>query len=326
MIGTHLKAKPTLGLPAIVCASTAAALLLMSLFYINDGIAWHLVLAAVWPICLAVSFWRNREKLFLAELAEDGILTNVPDHEHVPYSTIMAVQAEEPHQRYYPLHVHYSRGKLSIPARVGVPSIELQRFLTQWIPQNKFQAVTGELQAICQKQIDKFGADKVFVYTPRLDAIKGFRGRGGWAFSIATVFTGLFWIIGGPVASINQRHFDGANWAVAGVIFALLGTVLGLFYSSRRWLSGGLPKWKNSGVVISPIGLAIIQDKLRGEMKWNELKRLVFPVKRTSLDTSNSTRIGSIRLDFGGGSVDIFDIYCHPLDVVHERIKGYWQG
>jgi len=326
MIGTQLKARPTNYLATLMCILIAGVLLVFALVLNPDVIAPHLVMIAVWPICLAVAYWTHRQKLFLAELFEDGIATNVRDQEQVPYSSIIAVQAETPHQRYYPIHLHHSSGKLSIPTQYKVPGIELQRFFTSFIPQNKSQAMTGEMQAIYHKQVDKFGADKVFVFTPRLDVVKGIRGGGGRAFAMGTMFTGLFWIIGGPVMSGFQQHFSGSAWCSFGFFFAILGILLAGIFSNDRKLMGGQKEWKQSGLIISPIGLAIIQNKMRGEMKWNELKRLVFPVKRTSFQSSRSNRTGSIRLDFGGSSVDIFDIYCHPLDAVYQRIKGYWQG
>jgi hypothetical protein len=326
MIGTHLKARPTNYLATLMCVLIATVLLVFALITTPDATAPHLVMIAVWPICLAIAYWTHRRKLFLAELLEDGISTNVPDQEQVPYSSIYAVQAETPHQRYYPIHLHHSSGKLSIPTQNKVPGIELQRFFSSFVPQNKSQAMTGEMQAIYHKQVDKFGTDKVFVFTPRLDVIKGIRGSGGRAFAMGTMFTGLFWIIGGPVMSGFQQHFNGSAWSGAGFFFAFLGILLAGIFSNDRKLLGGQNEWKQSGLIISPVGLSIIQNKMRGEMKWNELKRLVFPVRRTSFQSSGSNRSGSIRLDFGGGSVDIFDIYCHPLDAVYERIKGYWQG
>lgn len=326
MIGTRLKARPSNYLATLICILIAAVLLIFAFMTTPDVIAPHLAMIAIWPACLALAYWTHRRKLFLAELYEDGIASNVLGQEQVAYSSIIAVQAETPHQRYYPIHLHHSSGRLSIPAQQQVPGIELQRFFCSFVPQNKSQALTGEMQAIYHKQIDKFGADKVFVFTPRLEVVKGIRGSGGRAFATGTMFTGLIWFIGGPVVSGFQDHFNGSAWCSAGLFFAILGLLLSLIFSNERTLLGGQKEWTQSGLIISPIGLSIVQNKLRGEMKWNELKRLVFPVKRTSFQSSRSNRTGSIRLDFGGGSVDIFDVYCHPLDVVHERIKGYWQG
>jgi hypothetical protein len=35
--------------------------------------------------------------------------------------------------------------------------------------------------------------------------------------------------------------------------------------------------------------------------------------------------IPNIRLDFGGGGVDILDIYCHPLRDIYGHMKAYWR-
>lgn len=326
MIGTRLIARPTLYTPTILCVSLVVALLGTALVFMNDVVAWHYVLLAVWPLCLAIAFWVHRRKLFLAELFEDGIASNVLGQEQVPYATIMAVQVEEPNRPAYPLHIHHGRGVLSIPSCLGAPTIELQRFLSGLIPQDKFAAITVDLQAFCQSHVEKFGAEKVFAFTPRRNVIKGFRAIPGRAFAIGSIVTGIIWFIAGPVIGAYARHFEGVNWSIAGFCLLLTGTVLAIYFSSRRWLNGGMDKWSDSGLVISPIGLAIIQDKLRGEMKWDELKRLQFPVKRSPFESSVSSRTGSIRLDFDGAGVEIFDIYCHPLDTIHERIKNYWKG
>lgn len=326
MIGTRLKARASNYLATLICSLIAGVLLFFALMTTPEATAPHLAMIAIWPACLALAYWTHRRKLFLAELYQDAIGCNIRGQEQVVYASIIAVQAETPHQRYYPIHLHHSGGTLSIPAQQQVPGIELQRFFTSFVPQNNSQALTGEMQAIYHKLIDKFGADKVFVFTPRLEVVKAIGSSGGRSFAVGTMYAGLIWILGGPVVGAFQHDFNGASWCGAGFFFAFLGLLLALFFSNESRLLGGQKEWRQSGLIISPLGLAIIQNKLRGEMRWNELKRLVFPVKRTSFQSSRSNRPGSIRLDFGGGSVDIYDIYCHPLDVVYQRIKGYWQG
>lgn len=325
MIGTILKSKPRLYVRTLFFGMMSLALLFGAFLLRNEVTGAHLAILAIWPACLSIAFWTHRRKQYVVELKDEEIVSSVPGQEHIPYSTIIAVQAEQSQQRHYPLYLHHQTGVLTLPAGGSVPTLELQRFLTQFVPQDRYQLLSMELQAISQKHIDKFGAEKVFVFTPRLTVVKGIAGKAGRAFAFGTGYAGLFLIIGGPVAGGMQDHFNGAFWGGFGFFLIILGIFLKIIYDNDGTI-GEVKKWKNSGVVISPWGLAIIQNKLRGEMKWDELKRLVFPTKRVSFETSRSTKPGSIRLDFGGGTVDIVDVYCHPLDTIHERIKGYWQG
>ena len=100
MIGKQLKARPTNHLATLMCILIAGALLVIALAIHQDVAAPHLVMLAVLPIFLAIAYWTHRRKLFLAELCEDGIASNVRDQGQVPYSSSYAVQAETPHQRY----------------------------------------------------------------------------------------------------------------------------------------------------------------------------------------------------------------------------------
>jgi hypothetical protein len=114
-------------------------------------------------------------------------------------------------------------------------------------------------------------------------------------------------------------------WLGFGILLAFL---FGLFAAGLAVERRGqrIKNWRQSGLVISPAGLALIQGDMRGEMHWGELRKLDLRAKPRSFQLEAHTPRTGIQLVFEGATVVIADIFDRPLPVIFERIRAYWQS
>ena len=325
MIGTTLKAKSPIPLGSYVSMIVAALLIVLAVTIGEDVGFKHLTLAAIWPFCLSLILFIMTRRRFHVEICEKHLHVTEPHHEEIPYASFLAVQRDnQGTAKRRALFVHHQQGVLAIPDRVGIPSGELLLFLQEWIPPGRREDLPDELQHHLDAFRNKFGSDRVFAFTPRHVPTRGTYGRFGRALGLTCMLAGILWPI---VATLfEDRKFKSEGWISSGVSLFFVGAIFYWLFAMLRRLPGGQKKWHHSGLVISPLGLSVIQGKLRGEMRWDELKKLEYPVKKKFFDVAANNKVGGIYLDFGGGGVNLLDIYCHPLQVIHDRMKAYWQG
>jgi hypothetical protein len=277
-----------------------------------------LLLTAILPLSIAIACYLTRGREFRAELTPQSLIVHSPTYLELPFADFQAVQAERPGKRkQFPVHVFHEKGVVSIPRFTTIRSEPLLRALAAKIPDTVIRWLPDELHGIYSKHVNTFSADRVFAYPARQRKIKGFAGRRGMAVSAAIAFSGAIYLL-----QLTQHNFnnDRSGFVGFGTILCIIGVIFFIAYRSRRELYGGLAKWHHSGLVVSPIGLALIQDKTRGELKWSELVRLTYSTKPPFFLTSASTYSPThVRLVFSGGVEAVL-----PLPVIYDKIKQFW--
>jgi hypothetical protein len=71
-------------------------------------------------------------------------------------------------------------------------------------------------------------------------------------------------------------------------------------------------------LVISPIGIALAQGELIGEMRWSELRNV--------RQRNNFLNRAVIDLHVEGAKVEILDVYDTPLVEIRRQIEQYWRA
>lgn len=326
MIGTVLRGKPRLYTATMLFGILTLMLWVFAAIYHNESTGGILLIMSLIPLCLTLSYLGHRVPGFEAEIREDGLHFISGKYDDLPFTEFIGVMAEQKAKAKTAVHVLHERGVFSIPPQRDIEARELMTFLVSRLNEHDFACATNDLKIVLQNQVAKFGADQVYVYLPRRHMVKRLSGRGLRAFSVGCMFAGLLLITAAAVWGFTMPRAEPAPLIGMGMFLFLVATLLLVVSSSNSTLRGGHRKWHQSGVVITPQGMALIQDTLRGEMLWGELRKLVFPTKRRSFESIQDTRIGSISLEFSKNEgVEIFDIYNHPLEVIHARIKQYWQ-
>jgi hypothetical protein len=118
---------------------------------------------------------------------------------------------------------------------------------------------------------------------------------------------------------------SGGPWIGFGMLFLFVGFLFALIYS-RAGNRGRPSNWRESCLVVSPGGIALLQGRLRGKMRWAELRAVEFPAKpRLALASSGSARSG-IGLLVEGAYLIVGDYYVRPLPLVFASLRAYWGG
>jgi hypothetical protein len=292
---------------------------------------------AILPATLGVILLIARPALFRAELAADELCIH-SSGQSLPYQQITAVQ-------FVPvgttgdrgsLHLTHQQGQVVIPANISISSIDLYFFL---LSHSALVPVVDIPTAIAQyyhSQTTTFGEDRVWLHCVR-SPVK-IEGRVGKFIGPSLLLVAIAWLVlsfvlneaGWFVAAIllglaalpvwfsgYQRSKsialrDDQGWLLVGLLFFPFGLLLYLGNRSRR-----AKMLRKAGMVISPAGLALIQGDLEGQMRWAELKKVLF--RKGSL-----LRSPVVQLGFEGAKINILDIFETPIAEIHRQIEQYW--
>lgn len=180
--------------------------------------------------------------------------------------------------------------------------------------------MTPALTEYLRSNKESFGAERVWYYAARGQLGTAFRSRKATAFWLAALLAGATWVVAG--FSSDERR----PWLVFGfvVIFAavMMLLVVGLDAGNQR---PPVKNWRRSGLVISPVGLAVVQGLEQGEMHWDELRGLRLRTGGRFFSSSAEGPTAGIELVLDGASFVLADVYDRPLPIILERIKHYWR-
>ena len=85
--------------------------------------------------------------------------------------------------------------------------------------------------------------------------------------------------------------------------------------------------WRASSLVLTPVGLAMIQGDLTGELTWDQIRSVKLRLKPRRFQIIGDTTMGlqGIILNVEAAVILIADLYDRPIESIHERILGYWK-
>lgn len=212
---------------------------------------------------------------------------------------------------------------VSIPARTDVPSHQIYETLREHAPQHPPEEVPEELLAYCNRQIDDFGNDRVWYCggRPLLGWINVARNWQALGWSLF-----LIWPIWSTLATYRlDRETDRTVWyPLSGLAFfiGLCFLVISRLIRTRPQKVWGRTSHKN-GIVIAPVGIAVSQGDLVGEMAWDEIQRIKYPA--IGRGTDGGGHANAIELGIKGAVIYLVDVYDRSLDVIHKRIMQNWR-
>jgi hypothetical protein len=286
----------------------------------------HCAIASALPWMIGVFLWLTRPRGFVAHFTETTLEVMDPPLS-LPYGQIEGfrpvVQGNRFHLkgvRAFPIQIFHEDGVVEIPAAIDAPSREVYAFLQDQLPPGGSHDVNPVLADYLKRQEETFGADRVWSYRARRRLGKLSGRRRARAVCLACMLAGIVWIIAGT----QGKAFQG--WLGGGITMLLFG---GLFYL-LFWLttSQKMPRianWGKASLVVSPLGLAIVQGDLKGELRWDELRKVHTKMPQFAFQLTRADLGPGIRLVVEGATIVIADIYDRPLQVIYQRIKDYWQ-
>lgn len=202
-----------------------------------------------------------------------------------------------------------------VPSQAN-PALEtVAKALVNILPATGSREVPDVLEDNKAAWLQTFGEDMVFTYKAR-------RRLGistHWpslAILLGLMLGGL--IILGITIALQPKFNKGDDGAVLASLLAIFPFLLILLIYTLSVQNSGanrkIKKWKNAGLVISPMGLAMTQGNMEGEMKWSEILELDFQKKKNM----------GIRIKIAGAEFQIFDLYDRPLFVIYQQMMKYW--
>lgn len=221
----------------------------------------------------------------------------------VPYSEINHLWTKDSRKN-GPIYVYHQRGTFRIPALHETAMSDLFTLLRAAMPQT-IPAASSRVSNYFQTQRQVFGDDKVWAYVQR----PTFRSRefgGHRLIGLTLMLSGPAWLVGG--IAVN------APWLFCTAIALLvIGPVI--WQSAGSEANSSIRKLRDSCLVISPVGIALTQGELIGELRWAEVRsaKLVLP----------SSKLSRVQLQVEGARIDLLDVYDGPLNEIHDRIVAY---
>jgi hypothetical protein len=323
MIGQQVESRPSFPVAALLFLLAAVSLVVLGIAIKNP----HPLMGAALPLCIGVALFWLRDRPFVAEFSATAIECRNPDL-IVPYDSLHGLRpigrSEDPRKpgpRAYPIHVIHEGGVFRIPKRLNVPSDDVYRFLYEQFPPEGERGVDPALGDYLDEQQKAFGPERVWSYRARSHLGSFTAYRVGRAVSLAVMVAGGAWVVLG----LSLRFKDWGVWVGIGSFLVFFGFLFFMAFLASTRQVGRIKNWKQASLVISPVGMALVQGDIKGQMRWDELRDLQLKTKRGSFTMNADTAMPGIVLTFAGASVTIVDIYDQPLHLIFERIRRYWK-
>jgi hypothetical protein len=269
------------------------------------------------PVGVAAGIWLGRDRLVRFRVGEQALEFERPTADIVHYQYLTAVTTPVDKGTEYPIQLTHAAGQTLIPARLTVPSRELHEFLESKLPPEEVDDVPAAITPFRDEQIAKFGRERVFTYLgrPKMLQPRSYRGVGGMlGLLVAAVLMGL-------LGTLIHGDRDGV-WLNAAIGLGFFGGFTALIL----YLVGG-PKAEDGSrpaLVVSPVGIALVQGDTKGKLRWDEVKGIEHPpVKRMGTARTGNSRYG-VGILVAGAYIVIKDQYHRPAREIYDVLCEFW--
>lgn len=320
MINMQIESEPRFPWGATFLSFAGAVLVVGSI--VRQDVDLAIGSIPLWTV--ATSLYLARQQMFMMEVGEDGLDVRHLGH-FVAYDSINWLlyggNNSQNTSQQADIRITHDRGILVIPARIDASSQELFGFLLSRFSPRQHTALPSTLQSYADEQANMFGENKVFRYVARENVKPPLTaGESIRAIGKGLIVACVAWFV---IATIHNR----GDWVGAGICLILpsLG-FLAIGFIRQISPAARIRKWRSSGLVISPVGLALMQGTLRGRLNWDELRDVTFYPGARSFQVTSTGLTGGIVLKVEGSSLAIADLYNQPLEAIHAQIVKYWRG
>lgn len=296
---------------------TLLAMVLVTIAAVTANV--HVALAAVGPVAVALMLVLLRRRAFVCHVGADGLMFDRP-RLNLPFAAMEEVIAGGGKKESF--IICHSEGFISVPAALNVPWQAFRAFLQANLQPQLFTArLPARLQKYFDRNVALFGAREMHVFWAR-DHLKPSipRSRSGLAVCLGLLAASALWL---SVGISQGRGYEG--WLGAGSAFGIFSCLIGLlFFMNSHQKIPRLKNWQKSGLVIGPGGLALEQGELIGELRWEEVIKIVNQTAGVSFTFDSRMTQPCVRLDVAGASIMVYDLYHRPLFCIHEIIESSW--
>lgn len=284
-----------------------------------------LLAGAVLPVAIGGSLWLlGRERPLAATFREDALeIEGEQEPVLVPYTSIRNIKVggrpADPaglSGSSFAIEVLHEGGLLRIPARLNFPSHEVLRFLASCVPTSGGRDVNPIVAEYLRSQELYFGPESVVTFRAARRRMTGSRAAFR-AVCIGLMLAGVGWVALGFPGVVD------VGWGAAGIVCILGGALLyAASFAELTPANPAMKAWKDASLVISPLGMAMVQGDIQGEVRWPELLEICFRAKPGGFRFGAAYAIPGILLRVKGADILIADIYDRPLYVIYNRIMA----
>jgi len=248
----------------------------------------------------------------------------------IPFESIREIEAEfdpdEPLPDSFRIRVHHPRGVLKIPDAPDINSIGIYETLISRFQIGGSRAINPILVDYLVQHEQTFGPERVWSFQADAKRRKGadiHKPRVGSAVGMAILLTAVVWLV---IAGLTSDGPIISPWWGFGSLALMIGLLTIAIAASSQQGTGvtGIKKWQWSSLVISPVGLAMVQGDIQGELAWDQLRDVKFKPNGGSFRLNHDANFHGITLVVEGARIKIADIYDRPLGLIHDRIVRYW--
>jgi hypothetical protein len=320
MIGSVFHGDSNVRLRYLAVAGGGGAMLVLGLI----AMPWMAIVGVTLLVAgLAGAAWPAPR--FQVELRPDGLFFQ-PGEGLIPYASIVAVTGlrapkDQAGLKPFPIDVCTAAEGLRIPAHPEVPARQLEEFLisraSPFITPPRDQDVSDFYDQECAK----FGPDQVALHHGHTGRIETLASRHLRWFSLG-------WILGSFIAlalGFNLYARNNAATGTAGVMVAvgiimfLLTLVVDVHYGLKRQAAH-----TDDVLVVGPSGLALRQGKLKGKLRWDEVRNItMMPAAKNSGSSVSTGAIGRqcLHLKIDGATIVLLEVYDRSLSRIKQTIE-----
>lgn len=281
----------------------------------------HVAVLSVLPLSIAFALWFASSRRFSAVIHEDRIELLGPTRA-IRYDDMLHV-TYQPHSRnskLAPLVIDSHEGVVHVPRDLNLSIDDFYEFLDDRVSPPPENEPHPDMANYVAEQRETFGDDRVWVFRARgANRPTLFRpGRRGAYASLAAIVTGIAWLF----APLLVPGKDSTAWLGFGVLLIVFGFIFWLAFAYGK--SGAVkvpPKLSDACLVVSPMGVAMIQGDMRGKLRWDEIVRVISKSRPKHFQISNAHAGFQIAVE--GSQILVMDIYDAPISKIEDIIERH---
>lgn len=210
------------------------------------------------------------------------------------------------------LELIHSGGYFTIPNLSPKVAQEIQnRIESVLISQLSQRNTVNELKGFWNKQVELFDESRIYAFKSRENNYL-------YVDNSLKKVLGAICLVGFSAVLVGAIG-ESFEWTSVGIMVGIISSIILIIISISREARNRSAQnlLSNSGIVISPGGLALRQQDMKGVLRWDEIQDIVIP--------KNKNWSQALELKIAGGKIILSDVYEVPMSIIRELLTSYWQ-
>lgn len=219
----------------------------------------------------------------------------------------------------FPIRVQHARGSFTIPERRDNDAPALYTALRSALRPGGSRTVHPALAGYVARTVAAFGEGRVWSYRASTHLEADPSRRRGRAVGLAMLGTSFAWILIAATQETLEKPWRGLGGML--LLVSVIVLLVAWWAETQLGQLARIRDWSASSLVITPLGIGLVQGGLRGVLAWDQ----ILDVALERRPARQGQRVGpGITLDVEGAPLTIVDLYDRPIALILERILHDW--